>query len=209
MWGNILTELYNTKFSLISSIQYLFSYDDIVVRKIEQNIPNWLIKVNRAKENIIFYENYFIEYNDYKAKLEILKQSETILILELDKLYSYHIKNNNTKMVSIIDFKNEVSTLNEKIFELQKQIEYYQKLLVSKNKQQNMLDHEKQLLNFFYQRYYEDLQCISTYYNQPNNREIFEIIYDVRRFYFDNANTINSLSLITFFGLCYFKYHFT
>jgi vacuolar-type H+-ATPase subunit C/Vma6 len=112
-------------------------------------------------------------------------------------------------MVSIIDFKNEVSTLNEKIFELQKQIEYYQKLLVSKNKQQNMLDHEKQLLNFFYQRYYEDLQCISTYYNQPNNREIFEIIYDVRRFYFDNANTINSLSLITFFGLCYFKYHFT
>ena len=37
MWGNILTELYNINFFLINSIQYLFSYDDIVVKKIEQN----------------------------------------------------------------------------------------------------------------------------------------------------------------------------
>ena len=72
-----------------------------------------------------------------------------------------------------------------------------------------MLNHEKQLLNFFYQNYYEDLRCISIYYNQPNDIKIIEKIYNIRYFYFDNFTTINFLSLTTFFGLCYLKYHFT
>ena len=72
--------------------------------------------------NIIyfFYENYFIEYNNYKDESESLKKSETSLIYEINKLYIYYINNNNIKIISIFDFKNYVFILNKKIFELQK-----------------------------------------------------------------------------------------
>lgn len=208
MWGNILTELYNINFFSINSIQYLFSYDDIVVKKIEQNIPNWLTKINKTKQTIIFYENYFIEYNSYKDKLDDLKKSEISLICELNKLHMFYLNNINTTIITIVDFKNEVDFLNKNLFELQRQIEYYQNLLLSKDRQERMLNHDKQLLNFFYQNYFEDLQCISTYYDRPANTKTFEKIYNIRCFYFDNSTTINFLSLTTLFGLYCLKYHY-
>ena len=208
MWGTILTELFSINFFSINSLQYLFSYDDAVVKKIEQNIPNWLTKINRTKQTIIFYENYFIEYNSYKDKLDDLKKSEISLLYELNKLHTFYSNNINTRIISIVDLKNDVDYLNKNLFEIQKQIEYYQNLLLSKDKQKRMLNHDKQLLNFFYQNYFEDLQCISTYYDKPGHTKTFEKVYNIRCFYFDNSTTINFLSLTTLFGLCYLKYYY-
>ena len=142
-----------------------------------------------------------------KPKLYNLKNYLVFLVGELDKLHLY----NTTKeynIISLVDFNNDLNSVHNTIFSVQKEIASYEDFLNNKNFYNRLLIHDQFLLKFYNHEYYSNLQQIANHYNRPNDTQSFEKIFQMRHYYNEHDKTVIFFTTLTGFCLCYVGYSY-